>query len=81
MQQSEPGRRGAESEQAKANEMVLEMDHPTSGNIRVPGIPYQLKHRRASVRSLQGGAGSFKRLRESLTRILKNWGVRCRLGG
>ena len=38
-----------ESEQAKANDMVLEMDHPTSGNIRVPGIPYQFSKTPAGV--------------------------------
>ena len=40
-----------ESEQAKANDMVLEMDHPTSGNIRVPGIPYQFSKTPAGVQS------------------------------
>ena len=54
-----------ESEQAKANDMVLEMDHPTSGNIRVPGIPYQFSKTPAGVQfpaaPTRGGySGSFK---------------------
>ncbi len=40
-----------ESEQAKANDMVLDMDHPTAGKIRVPGIPYQFSKTPAGVQS------------------------------
>ena len=40
-----------ESEQAKANDMVLDMDHPTAGKIRVPGIPYQFSKTPVGVQS------------------------------
>ncbi len=40
-----------ESEQAKANDMVIEMDHPTAGKIRVPGIPYQFSKTPAAAQS------------------------------
>jgi len=40
-----------ESDQAKANDMVLEMEHPTAGKIRVPGIPYQFSKTPAAAQS------------------------------
>lgn len=40
-----------ESDQSKANDMVIEMEHPQVGNIRVPGIPYQFSRTPAVVQS------------------------------
>lgn len=36
--------------QAAAREMVLQVDHPTAGNLRVPGFPYKLSETPAALR-------------------------------
>ncbi|MBT7768896.1 MAG: CoA transferase [Rhodospirillales bacterium] len=40
-----------ESEQAKANEMVAEIEHPTAGLIRMLGIPYQFSDTKEAIQS------------------------------
>ncbi|MDH5748617.1 MAG: CoA transferase [Rhodospirillales bacterium] len=40
-----------ESEQAKANKMVEEVDHPTAGMIRMLGIPYEFSDTKAKIKS------------------------------
>jgi succinate---hydroxymethylglutarate CoA-transferase len=40
-----------ESEQAKANGMVAEIDHPTAGLIRMLGIPYQFSDTKEAIQS------------------------------
>ena len=40
-----------ESEQAKANNMVEEIEHPTAGMVRMLGIPYEFSDTKASVKS------------------------------
>jgi crotonobetainyl-CoA:carnitine CoA-transferase CaiB-like acyl-CoA transferase len=40
-----------ESEQAKANDMVVEMDHPSAGAIRMLGIPYHFSDTPEAIQS------------------------------
>ena len=39
-----------ESEQASANNMVLNLDHPTAGSIKMMGIPYNFSETPAGIR-------------------------------
>ena len=39
-----------ESEQARANNMVLNLDHPTAGSIKMMGIPYNFSETPAGIR-------------------------------
>jgi crotonobetainyl-CoA:carnitine CoA-transferase CaiB-like acyl-CoA transferase len=44
-----PVEQALESEQAAANDMVVEMDHPTAGAFRALGIPYEFSDTPANL--------------------------------
>lgn len=56
------------NEQVLARNMVVEVEHPTAGTIKLAGVPYAMSSTRASVRLAPAAAGQHtdEALREYL---------------